>query len=85
MEPRDPLMGEDGAGRFEQAILTEMMRQGVDRETAQRLYDASPIPEGLNDAPEYYLHESPYYWATYLLTDSRRAPQVGRVPRSGVN
>ena len=62
--------------QFAEEVITELMLQGVDRDRAKHLYDDSPIPEGLDEAPEYYLHESPYYWATYLLTGNRRAPQV---------
>lgn len=76
MEPRDPLISEEEAQRFAQDVVVEIIRQGLARAEAQQLYDASLIPEGLRETPEYYLHESPYYWACYLLTGDRRSPQL---------
>lgn len=77
MAPRDALMNEE-IGRFAEEVIETIARHGqLSLVEAKERYDRSIIPGGLAEAPDYYLHESPFYWAMYILTGD---PAVGQDP-----
>lgn len=80
MVPRDPMISDDETGRFAEEVIECIARHGnINLDEAKELYDRSMIPGGLNEAPDYYLHESPYYWAIFVLTGK---PAGGQDPSS---
>lgn len=76
MVPRDAMISHDETERFAREVIDCIARHGhMDVTQAQHAYEQSILPEGLRDAPDYYLHESPYYWAMQVLTGNRSAGQ----------
>lgn len=76
MESFDPLTAEE-IRRFAEDVVYNMVRYGELRhKVAEDRFNESPIAKGLREIPDYYLHESPYYWAMYLLTGDRYVSQI---------
>jgi hypothetical protein len=81
MEPGDSMINPDEIRQFTKQVVENIARYGdMNYVRAEDRFRGSLVPDGLQEAPDYYLHETPYYWAMYILTGDRNCPQFPTDP-----